>query len=166
MIIKKRFWELIRNRCIYVLHSFIPSDQVTLQVANLLEICIASWTAERLEECMDVVYVTNMTNISYQLNILLVFFDASSFKLAKHCAVNKVDVIYENIDTYYIYYIGKSSLQTTWNNKGSGFELLIRKRFNNFNVSSSSLLSFPCKWRASALKKQRLSLYGFLVFCS
>ena len=53
---------------------------------------------------MDIVYVTNMAIISYQLNILLVLFDASSCKFPNHRTVNKVDVIYENIDTHYIFH--------------------------------------------------------------
>ena len=65
---------------IYMLHTFTASDQVTLQVSRLLEICIASWTAESFEECMDNVYVTNVTIILYQLNTFLVLFDASSCK--------------------------------------------------------------------------------------
>ena len=44
-----------------MLHSFAASDQVTFQVSSLLEICIAGWTAESLEECTDIVYVTKMT---------------------------------------------------------------------------------------------------------
>ena len=60
---------------------------------------------------------------------------------------------------------GISTMQTPWNFEGSMCVLLMRKRLNNFDVSSSSL-SFPCKWSASALKRQRLSLYSFLVFCS
>ena len=102
-LIKKSFSELMHILWINTLHSF-TAYQVTLQVSSLLEICIASWTAERLEECMDIVDVTNMTNIWYELNILLVLFDASSCKFPNHCAVNKVDVIYENIDTYYIFH--------------------------------------------------------------
>ena len=95
-----------------MLHMFTTSDQVTLQVSSLLKICIASWTAESLEECMDIVYVTNMTFISYQLNILLRLFDASSCKFPNHCAVKKVDVVYENVDTHYIFQDGISSIQT------------------------------------------------------
>ena len=87
-----------------MLHSFSASDQVTLQVSSLLEIFIASWAAESLEECIDIVYVTNMTIISYPQNILLVLFYASSCKLPNHCAVKKVDVIYEIIDAYYIFH--------------------------------------------------------------
>ena len=103
-LIKKRFSELIHILWLYMLHSFTASDQVTLQVSGLLEIFIASWTAEGLEKCMDVVYVTNITIILYQLGVLLVLFDASSCKLPNHCAVSKVDVLYENIDTYYIFH--------------------------------------------------------------
>ena len=86
-----------------MLHTFNASDQVTLQVSSLLEICIASWTAESLEECMDIVYVTNVTIISYQLDIFPVLFDASSCRFPNHCTVIKVDVVYENIDTHYIF---------------------------------------------------------------
>ena len=78
--LKKRFSELIRILRIYMLHSFTASDQVMLQFSSLLEICIAGCTAESHEERMDIVYVTNMTIISYQLNILLVLFHASSCK--------------------------------------------------------------------------------------
>ena len=101
--IEKRFSKLIRILWIYMLHSFEASDQMTLQVSRLLEICIASWTAESPEDCMGIVYVTNMTIISYQLKILLVHFDTSSGKFPNHCAVNKIDVIYEKIDTYYVF---------------------------------------------------------------
>ena len=148
-----------------MLHKFISSNQVTLQVSSPLEICVASWTAESLEECMDIVYVTNMTIILYQLNTFLVLFDASLCKFPNHCAVNNVDVIYKNLIPTISSTDGISSMQTPWNFEGSGFILLIRKRLNSFVVSSSSL-SFPCKSRASALKRQRFSLYGFLVFCS
>ena len=54
-LIKKHFSELIHIRWIYMLHSFTASVQVTLQVSSSLEICIANWTAESLEECMDIV---------------------------------------------------------------------------------------------------------------
>ena len=101
---KKRFSELLRNFWIYMLHSFSASDQVTLQVSSLSEICVTGLTAESLEECTDIVYVTNMTFISYQLNILLLLFETSSSKFPNHCTVNKVDVIYKNIDTYYIFH--------------------------------------------------------------
>ena len=87
-----------------MLHTFTASDQMTLQVSSLLKICIANWTAESLEEGIDIVYVTNMTIISYQLNIFLVLFDASSCKFPNHFTVNKVDVVYENIDTHYIFH--------------------------------------------------------------
>ena len=102
-LIKKRFSELLHILWIYVLHSFTASDQVTLRVSSLLEIGIASWTAESLEECMDIVYVTNMAIISYKLIILLLLFDSSSCKFPNHCAVNKIVVKYENIDTNYIF---------------------------------------------------------------
>ena len=83
-----------------MLHTFTASNQVTLEVSSLLEICIASWTVESLEECMDIVFLTtNVTIIAYQLNTFLVLFDASSCKFPNNCTVNKVDVIYENIDT-------------------------------------------------------------------
>ena len=39
---------------------------------------------------------------------------------------------------------GISSMQTLRNIEGSGLVLLIRKRLINFDVSSSSLLLFPC----------------------
>ena len=55
---------------------------------------------------------------------------------------------------------GISSMQTPGKFEESWFVLLTRKRLNNFDVSSSSL-SFPFNWRASALKRQRLSLYVF-----
>ena len=103
-LIKKRFSEMIHILWVYMLHTFTASDQMTLQVSSLLKLCIASWTAESLEECIDIVYVTNMTFISYQLNILLILFDASSCKFPNHCAVNNVDVVYENIDTHYIFH--------------------------------------------------------------
>ena len=48
---------------------------------------------------------------------------------------------------------GISSMQTPWDFEGSGFVLLRKQRVNSLGVSSSSL-SFPCKWRASALKRQ------------
>ena len=101
---KKGFLELTHILWIYMLHSFTASDQVTLQVSSLLEIRIASWKAESFEECMDVVYATNMTIKLYQLNILLLLFDAPSCKLHNHRSFNKIDVLYENIDTYYIFH--------------------------------------------------------------
>ena len=92
-LIKNRFAQLIHS-LLFMLHSFTAIDQVTLQVSNLLERCIASWSAESLEECMDKVYLTNMTILTYEVNIFLILFDASSCKFANHCVVNKVDVIY------------------------------------------------------------------------
>ena len=86
-----------------MLHSFTAPDQVALEFSNLLELCIASWTVESLEECIDIVYVTNMTSISYQLDLLLILFIASSCKFPNQCTVNKVDVVYENIDTHYVF---------------------------------------------------------------
>ena len=59
---------------------------------------------------------------------------------------------------------GLTSMQTPWNFEGSEFVLVLRKRLSNFDVSSSSL-PFPCKWRTTALKRQKMSLYDFLVFC-
>ena len=106
-LINRRFLELIHNLCIYMLHPVTASDQVTLQVSCLLEICIGNRLAESLEECMDVVYVTHMTTILCQLNFPPALFDASSCKLPNHCAVNKVDVIYENLDTYYSFHRAK-----------------------------------------------------------
>ena len=81
-----------------MLHSFAASGQVTLQVSNFLESCIACWTAERLEGCMESVYVPDLTILSIQLNILFVHFDTSSCKFPNLCAVKKIDVVYENID--------------------------------------------------------------------
>ena len=131
---------------------------MTLQVSSLLEICAAGWTAKSLEECMDIVYVTNLTALSFQLNILLVLFEASSCEFSNHCTVNKAGVIYEKIDTYYNFH---RWILIHANFEETGLKLLIRQRLDNFDISSSSLLSFPCKWRASALKRQILSLYGF-----
>ena len=150
-----------------MLHTFTASDQVTLQVSILLELCIASWKAESLEECMDIVYVTFVTIIMYQLNSFLVLFvlmlrRASSPTVAP--SIRSMSYMKRLIPT--ISSTDRiSSMQTPRNFEGSGFVLLIRKRLNKFDVSSPSL-SFPCKWRASAPKRQRLSLYGFLVFCS
>ena len=148
-----------------MLHTFTASDQMTLQVSSLLKICIAIWTAESLEEGIDIVNVTNMTIISYQLNILLLLFDASSCKFSNPCAVNKVDVVYENIDTHYIFHRWNIIHANFLNFCGVRICTFNKKRLNFFEVSSSSL-SFPCKCRASALKRQRLSLYVFSVFCS
>ena len=103
-LIKKRFSELIHLLWIYMLHTLTASEQMTLQVSCILKICIANWTAESLEESLDIVYVTIMTIISYQLNILLILFDASSCKFPNHCAVIEVDVVYENTDTHYMFH--------------------------------------------------------------
>ena len=89
---------------IYMLHWFTASDQVTLQVSSLLKYVSQVGQRKSLEKCMDIVYVTNMTIISYQQNIVLVLFDSSSCNFPNHCTVNKVDVIYEKIDTYYIFH--------------------------------------------------------------
>ena len=80
-LIKKRFSELMHILWMYMLHSFTASQQATLQVSSLLEIGIAVWTAKSLEVCMDIIYVTIMTVISYQLHSLLILFDASLCKL-------------------------------------------------------------------------------------
>ena len=132
---------------IYMLHTFTAFDQVTLQVSSLLKISITSWTAESLEECIDIVYVTNMTIISYQLNILLILFDASSCKFPNHCTVNKVDVVYENIDTHYIFdrwnIIHANSLKfwrvriCTVNKKEIEWLLMFLPRVSHFHVSES-----------------------------
>ena len=95
-----------------MLHTFTASDQRTLHVSSLLKICITSWTAESLEECKDIVNVTNVTFILYQLDTFLVVFDASSCKFPNHCTVNNVDIAYENIDTHYISTDGISAMQT------------------------------------------------------
>ena len=163
-LIKKRFSELIHNLRIYMLHLFTASEQVTPQVSSLLELCIASWTAKSLEECMDVVCVTNMTFVSYQLNIFsyfLILRRASSPNIAPSIrSMSYMKMLIPISST-----VRRSSMQTPWNIKGSGFVLLIRNSLNNFDVSFSRL-SFPCKWIASALKRQRSSLYGCLVFGS
>ena len=151
-----------------MLHSFSTSDQVTLQVFSLLEICISGWTVESVEESMDFVYVPNMTIISYQLNILVFF---SYFLILRRASSPTIAPSIRSMSYLKILILaisstdGISSMQSPWNFEGSGLVLLKRKRLNDFDVSFSSL-SFPCKWRASALKRQRLSLYGFLVFCS
>ena len=164
-LIKKRFSELIHILWKYMLHSFTASDQMTLQVFSLSEVCIASWTAEELEQCMDVVYVTNVTIIWYQLNVLLVIFDAWSCKFPNHCAVKKSMSCMKILILTISSTDGFRSMQAPWSFEGSGFVLLKSKRLNNFDVSSPSL-AFSCKWRASAPMRQILSLYGFLVFCS
>ena len=148
-----------------MLHSFTASDQVTLQVSRLLELCIASWTAESFEECMDFVYVTNMTIISYQLSIFSYFFIlrcASSPTIAPPIRSKS----YMRILLRFISSTdGISSIQNPLNFEGSVLVLLKRKRLNNFDVFSSNI-SLRNKCRATALKKQRLSLYGFVVFLS
>ena len=54
---------------------------------------------------------------------------------------------------------------TPWNFETSPSSLLSKKSLNVFEVSSSSF-SLPCKCRANALNKERLPLYGWLVFLS
>ena len=156
-LIKKHLSELIRILRIYMLHSFTASDQVTLQVTSLLDKFIASRTVKSLEECTDIVYVTNMTTLLYQLNILLVLLKALSCKFPKHCAVSKFDVIFEIIDTYYLFH--------RWNiNLANSLELG-KVRVCSVDKKEMEYLwcfFFECKWRASTPKMQRLSLYDFL----
>ena len=140
-----------------MLHSFTASDEATLQVSSLLEICVACSTAESFKECTDIVYETNETIISYQVNTFLVFFDALSCNSPTTApsikSMTYMKILIPTISST----DGISSMQTPWNFEGSGFVLLIRKRLKKFDVSSSNL-SLPNKSRATALKTQRLSL--------
>ena len=54
---------------------------------------------------------------------------------------------------------------TPWNWLGHSPTNLLMKTLCNFDVSSSSRW-VPCKWRTSARKRHKLSLYGCLVLSS
>ena len=54
---------------------------------------------------------------------------------------------------------------TPWNWSALNPSILLMNKLNNFEVSSSSRW-VPCKWRASARKRLKLSLYGCLVLSS
>ena len=120
---------------------------------------------ESFAECMDIFYVANMAIILYQLNILLVLFHALSCKSTTSAPSIRSMLDMKKLITTISSTDGRLSMQTPWTFEGSGFVLLIRKRLNYFDVSSTSV-SFPCKWRANTPKRQRLSLYGFFMFCS
>ena len=60
---------------------------------------------------------------------------------------------------------GISFMWTPWNCMGLSPSILVMNKMNNFEVSSSSLW-VPCKWRASARKRHKLSFFGCLVFSS
>ena len=61
--------------------------------------------------------------------------------------------------------IGISFMWTPWNWSALNQSILLMNNLNNFEVSSSSPW-VPCKWRARARKRHKLSLYGCLVFSS
>ena len=61
--------------------------------------------------------------------------------------------------------VGISFKWTPWNWLVFSPSILLMNKLNNFEVYSCSL-SFPCMWWARARKRQRLSLYGCLVFSS
>ena len=61
--------------------------------------------------------------------------------------------------------IGKSFMWTHWKWLGLSPSILLMNKLENFEVSFSSRW-VPCKWRASARKSHKLSLYGCLVFSS
>ena len=61
--------------------------------------------------------------------------------------------------------VGISFIWTPWNWLGLSPSILVMNKLNNCEVSSSSRW-VPCKWKASARKRHKLSLYGCLVFSS
>ena len=61
--------------------------------------------------------------------------------------------------------VGISFMWTPRNWLGLSPSILLMNKLNNCEVSSSSRW-VPCKWRASARKRQKLSLYACLVFSS
>ena len=61
--------------------------------------------------------------------------------------------------------VGTSFTQTHWKLPGSDPLLFLRIRLN-FSELFSPSAPFPCKCKARALKRHRLSLYGFLTFSS
>ena len=60
---------------------------------------------------------------------------------------------------------GISFIWTPWNWLRLSPSILLMNKLNKFEVSSSSRW-FPCKWRARARKRHRLSFYGCFVFSS
>ena len=61
--------------------------------------------------------------------------------------------------------IRQSFMWTPWNWSALNLSILLMNKLNNFEVSSPSRW-VPCKWGASARKRRKLSLYGFLVLFS
>ena len=60
--------------------------------------------------------------------------------------------------------VGISFTRTAWNWLALSPSILLMKKLNNFDVSSSSRW-VPCKWRTSAQNRHKSSLYGCLL-CS
>ena len=61
--------------------------------------------------------------------------------------------------------VGISFMWTPWNWLGLNPTFLLMNKLNNFKISTSSFW-VPCKWKANAPKRHKLSLYGCLVFPS
>ena len=61
--------------------------------------------------------------------------------------------------------IGISLIWTPWSWLGLSPSIFLMNKQDNFEISSSNRW-VPCKWRASARKRYKLSLYGCLVFSS
>ena len=137
---------------------------MSLQIERSVEDSVTIRTTKSLKDCINFAHITYMIIVPQQSDSIVIFLQTSPSKFS-----DNVTIYNSNISTMLrasrSSAIGISFIWTLWNWLGLSPSILLMNKLNNFEVTSASRW-VPCKWRASARKRYKLSLYGYLVFFS
>ena len=137
---------------------------MSLQIECSIEKSVTIRAAKRLEKCINVFHLAYVVVVSQNLHMFSYF---GTLCLASSPIMFPSTLLISYSRMFRVSRssaIGVSFIWTRWNWSVLNPSILLMNKLNNFEVSSSSRW-FPCKWRARARQRHKLSLYGFLA-CS
>ena len=153
-LFKKRFSQFVNILWVNMFNTITTSNQMSFQVPRLWEKCVTRSTPEGFEQCWRSKCDCCSVKTWHSFLTFDYFFDRAHqlvLHLQNQCHKG-LRLRCKMPSTF-----GLPFRWIPWNFETSRYSLLLRKSLKIFEVTSSSFL-LPCKCRANALNKQRLSL--------
>ena len=118
-----------------------------------------------MEDCVSVAHVTFMKIVSQQSDSILMLLHNPSSEFTYNVTYTKLISLRKIFSNSRSSSIVMSVIWTPWDRLRLSRSILLINKLKILDVSSSGRW-FPCKWRARARKRHKLSLDGCLVFSS
>ena len=156
-LFKKRFSQIVDIFWVNMFNAITTGNQMSFQIPRLWEKCVTRNTLESFEQCIDVVDVANVIVVAKKLDTFFILLNTSSTELTYQFSIHKINVIKKDSNTTFPPFLEYQSCEHLETLTGLLPHNFLGNVLKIFDVFSSSF-SLPCKCRANALNKQRLSL--------